>query len=333
MSQPFITNTPPALSAAWFGDEERAMATSVAVGFNELGVSVAYVAASQSISHNNDIPRFLMVVSLIATALTILVAVLFESAPHKAPSASAEMKRKMGNTGQEGQEFTYDGIQKLLSCPGFMHTLLGFTVAESVLNVYSTFLSSMLHQFGYNKDMIGWLGTSFFIAVMLGGTIFGVLVGRKYKQFILFLSLFSMASIAFFQISSVPDNSANVVTAVILIGFFIGPTQPLYAELGVEVAFPASENLIFALQQIVASLFSSVFVMFLQTFEDPSTYAIDVVNWAMLGWVALGTAVFLTFSAGLKRPRQTIKAGPWSIEVVAHIQAYNILANQQVEVL
>jgi hypothetical protein len=41
-------------------------------------------------------------------------------------------------------------------------------MAETVLNVYSTFLNSMLHQYGYTQDDIGFLGTAFFIAVMIG---------------------------------------------------------------------------------------------------------------------------------------------------------------------
>jgi hypothetical protein len=47
LSQPFITNTPPALSTAWFPDDEVALATSLAVGANQVGIAVSYICATQ----------------------------------------------------------------------------------------------------------------------------------------------------------------------------------------------------------------------------------------------------------------------------------------------
>jgi hypothetical protein len=102
-----------------------------------------------------------------------------------------------------------------------------------------------------------------------GGPVFGLLVGRRYKSVLVVLTICSTFSVLYLQYSSKPDNYVNIFTALCLIGFFVGPTQPLFAELGVEVAFPASENLIFALQQIGASLFSAVFALTLEKFENP----------------------------------------------------------------
>jgi hypothetical protein len=285
-------------------------------------VSLAYISATHFVSHHNHVPQFLVAISVVTTVLAVLTALFFESEPVKPPSMSADMKRKMKDSGEEDRNFTFDGVMELLQCHGFLHTILGFTMAESVLNTYSTFFNAMLHQYGYHQHMIGLLGTIFFVAVTIGGPLFGVLVGQSYKPVIIILSFLSMSSIAFLQMMSYPLNGVNITAAVVLIGFFVGPIQPLYAELGVEVAFPASENLIFALQQIIASLFSSIFVLVLQDFEDPKTYAIDVVNYVMLGWIAFGTMIFFTFNAPLKRPRQYVQHGAWSVDVVDHIQSF-----------
>ena len=105
------------------------------------------------------------------------------------------------------------------------------------------------------------------------------------------------------------DNYVNIFAALCLIGFFVGPTQPLFAELGVEVAFPASENLMFALQQIAASLFSAILAFTLQQSENPEDYSLSIVNWVMLAWLACGILMLFTFNATLKRPRHIMQVG------------------------
>ena len=79
-------------------------------------------------------------------------------------------------------------------------------MAETVLNVYSTFLNSMLHQYGYSQDDIGFLGTAFFIAVMLGGPVFGLLVGRRYKTVLIILTCLGTLSVFYLQYSSKQDR-------------------------------------------------------------------------------------------------------------------------------
>lgn len=43
LSQPFFQCTPPLLSATWFGSNERAMSTAVALNFNQIGIACAFL--------------------------------------------------------------------------------------------------------------------------------------------------------------------------------------------------------------------------------------------------------------------------------------------------
>ena len=43
IAQPFFQCTPPLLSATWFGTEERALATAVAINFNQVGIGSAFL--------------------------------------------------------------------------------------------------------------------------------------------------------------------------------------------------------------------------------------------------------------------------------------------------
>lgn len=51
-----------------------------------------------------------------------------------------------------------------------------------------------------------------------------------------------------------------VLGTLIALGALIGPVQPINAELAVEVAYPADENSIEALQQLCGNLFSALLV-------------------------------------------------------------------------
>merc|ERR1719199_1296012 len=53
---------------------------------------------------------------------------------------------------------------------------------------------------------------------------------------------------------------AIVLCCILALGAFIGPVQPINAELAVEVAYPADENSIEALQQLCGNLFSALLV-------------------------------------------------------------------------
>ena len=51
-----------------------------------------------------------------------------------------------------------------------------------------------------------------------------------------------------------------IIPALLGLGALIGPVQPINAELAVEVAYPADENAIEALQQLCGNLFSALLV-------------------------------------------------------------------------
>jgi MFS family permease len=127
--QPFITNIGPAVSMAWFGEDETAMATSLQGGANQLGIAVAYIWASQAVETAADVPGYMQSVAIAATVVTMLVIILYRSAPSKAPSIAAAQKLA------DSTKFGFDDLLDVFSQPGFLLTVLGFTVAETLLNV------------------------------------------------------------------------------------------------------------------------------------------------------------------------------------------------------
>jgi predicted benzoate:H+ symporter BenE len=105
------------------------MATSLQGGANQLGIAVAYIWASQAVETAADVPGYMQSVAIAATVVTMLVIILYRSAPSKAPSIAAAQKLA------DSTKFGFDDLLDVFSQPGFLLTVLGFTVAETLLNV------------------------------------------------------------------------------------------------------------------------------------------------------------------------------------------------------
>jgi MFS family permease len=153
LSQSFVTNVGTAVSMAWFGEDETAMATSLQGGSNQLGIAVAYIWASQMVGQSADVSGYMRSVAIVTTVVTLLILVFFRSAPESPPSRSAQLIAERGpGKGQFGIKY----IGELCRQPGFLLTVVGFTAVEALLNCYSTFLDSMFFQYGYHSTFIGW---------------------------------------------------------------------------------------------------------------------------------------------------------------------------------
>jgi len=142
------------------------------------------------------------------------------------------------------------------------------------------------------------------LAIMFGSIFLGGYVDRskKYKPVslaLIILSVFLLIPIGAGEV--IPD--AYVLFSLVLLGFTVGPIQPICAELAVEVSYPEDENGVVALQQVCGNLFSAILVPILAFAAHgdllfgklSGDYAILIV----LGLVTLG--YFTTFDAPLKR--------------------------------
>ena len=91
LSQPLYQCTPALLSASWFPENERTMATGVALNSNQLGIGCAFVFGTMLVSTEKDIIPYFGLLSLISTITFIGTALQFEDAPPTPPSDSARV--------------------------------------------------------------------------------------------------------------------------------------------------------------------------------------------------------------------------------------------------
>jgi MFS family permease len=93
LSQPLYQCTPALLSASWFPENERTMATGVALNANQLGIGFAFIFGTLLVESSDDIPSYFGLLSIISTIAFLGTLVQFDDAPPTPPSETAKVVR------------------------------------------------------------------------------------------------------------------------------------------------------------------------------------------------------------------------------------------------
>ena len=218
-------------------------------------------------------------------------------------------------------------------------------VEVGITNVISTFLDHMLAHLGFHQHTIGMIGAGFQVAIMAGSLVVGSYVDRtkKYVGATVFCFIFTFLFVS--GASEKELHGSGLVVCILCIGFFAGPIQPITAELAVEVrtsasvfgpsmspssvatprrnrltvalvvgqvTFPADENSIVAVQQILGNAFSALLVPLSHRVKHLHMAAFDIRSdyFLLLTVCGAGAIYFCTFNAPLLRLKAEAYAAP-----------------------
>jgi MFS family permease len=92
-ANPLFQCTPALLSAAWFPNNERTLATSIMLNSNQLGVGLAFIVGALYVQSPSQIVNYFGLLSLFSVLAFIGTAVQLEDAPPTPPSGSSRIMR------------------------------------------------------------------------------------------------------------------------------------------------------------------------------------------------------------------------------------------------
>eukprot|EP00638_Chattonella_subsalsa_P021854 CAMPEP_0117856090 /NCGR_PEP_ID=MMETSP0950-20121206/1039_1 /TAXON_ID=44440 /ORGANISM="Chattonella subsalsa, Strain CCMP2191" /LENGTH=372 /DNA_ID=CAMNT_0005705123 /DNA_START=200 /DNA_END=1321 /DNA_ORIENTATION=- len=301
IAQPFFQCTPALLAANWFGSNERTLATTIALNANQFGIAASYMLGTNLVKNPVELQDYFDVITIVSAVLVVGVLVHFKEKPKTPPSFSA-----YGKMEQEYEASLWgwmDDMFALFKANGFVHTVVSFTASIAMSNMISTFLASMLSPQGHDQVFIGLVGAIFQVMIMLGSLVVGFGVDKYKAYWSATLICFAFSCIFLFTLSVALNRELKAVTlvAVVSIGFFVGPIQPVAAETAVEITYPSDENTIVAVQQVFGNLFSALLVPFFHALRDPYTkqYAGSINMIFIIGVASM--VVFASFRPELKR--------------------------------
>jgi len=324
VAQPFFQCTPPLLSATWFAPDERALATAVAINFNQVGIATAFILGGELGRSEGGLKEYFGLITVAAFVVAGAAAIGFREKPPTPPSASEAEKEAEAMSGQGKKDVGFlEEAGELLQTPGFLQPLFAFVVSITVTNVVGAFMEQKLRRAGIgDQSVIDLSGAGFELAIVIGGIFIGSYVDRskEYKSTTLACLAATLVVVGFFGLGHLPPVA--IIAALLAIGTFAGPVQPVNAELAVEVTYPADENAIEAVQQLCGNLVSALLVPLCEwaahyDFSVPAPWVGSAPGAApgsaagtdsvqgdtvlLLGIVVAVAAYFLTFDAPLRR--------------------------------
>ena len=290
LAQPFFVNTPPLVAAAWFGEDERTLATTIAVNANQFGIAVAYLAAPALVREPGDIPQYLNVLTTVSLCLAVCATVYFPSKPPTPASRSSE-QRMAGRFAADPVEAKGSLLERCLSLflvKGFPRAVLVFGVAEATINGYSTFLNSLLVPLGFDRAFICTMGVLFIVFCMLASGPLAYAVDRTRCHWVAVMAC--LVGLAASVLGLVLARSGVAVAGAILAaGAFVGPVQPVVMEMSAAITYPASEELMATVQQVVGNFISVIMFLVIDAIHNPAL--------SMLGILASVVAALVAFAS------------------------------------
>eukprot|EP01064_Diplonema_japonicum_P037002 TRINITY_DN8560_c0_g1_i1.p1 TRINITY_DN8560_c0_g1~~TRINITY_DN8560_c0_g1_i1.p1 ORF type:complete len:468 (+),score=45.93 TRINITY_DN8560_c0_g1_i1:28-1431(+) len=299
IGQPFLLNAPAKVSAMWFPDDERALATVIGSSAQLIGSALGFVVPPifvESIDSSNtdatpsDADGVLIVnviFACIAFAACVLSYVVVTAAPLTPPSAS---------TGNESQAATYATTLKIAFKNGyFMLLCLSFGLALGAFNTLATVMNQILTPYGYDNTETSICSAVSIVAGFIGSGVTGVIIDKTHWYKSVLLLWMGIGSTALFAFYLCLGNDRLVLLCLCsgCFGLFIMPVIPLSMELGAEMLYPLDEALPVGLLVSSGQVFGIAFISFFQYLLDEKEYKLTVFIISMVLYVACGLAALV----------------------------------------
>lgn len=161
-------------------------------------------------------------------------------------------------------------LRACLSRPGFIHALVTFTISGIVINTLSTFMDYLVTLNGAGREYVGIVGGSFQGIIMISSLLIGSKTDktRAYYTVIIAMLVLGAFGLAECGVSLDADRGGDLRWSLLIVAALVGPLQPVSTEMGVEVAYPLSENTVLVIQQLFSNLLSALFIPFFKSLRD-----------------------------------------------------------------
>lgn len=276
IAQAFTLSVPARLSALWFGPKQIALATSIGVFGNQLGVAAGFLIPPMVVLKSDDIEdmqrRFLYLLvplAILSGLATIAGFLLIKDQPEKPPSlAQLEIRNQtikfeqtMNSNKQSDFELFRKSLANLFKNFNFLLILVTYGINTGVYYAIGTLLYQIVAFYYENEgEKIGIIGLTLVLSGLLGALIGGIVLDRTkaYKATTFIIYAFSFASMLLFSLT-LSINIWIVFGSAFLLGFFMTGYLPVGFELAAEVTYPEPEGSSCGLLNSSAQVFGIIF--------------------------------------------------------------------------
>uniref|UniRef100_A0A1I7YXX5 MFS domain-containing protein n=1 Tax=Steinernema glaseri TaxID=37863 RepID=A0A1I7YXX5_9BILA len=265
VAYPFIMFLPTKVAASWFPESQRALATTIGIMSNPLGVLMANVISPLVVSEPEHV-KYINMFVCIPSVLVCLAATftITRSEPKIPPSVSAA---------QEQMGFL-SGVKACFTSKEYLILLLVMGGGIGMFNCLYTVMQQLLCPSGYSNTFsgIGMCASLMILGGVVGAFGSGVFVDKTKRYAETMKGAMAIAvlfGVIFLQLTLHPGLNFFILANCVLFGIFGLATYPVGLEMSAECAFPVSETTSTGLIVLSGQVQSIIFVALIGHFSKP----------------------------------------------------------------
>uniref|UniRef100_A0A8C4J5E1 FLVCR choline and putative heme transporter 2 n=1 Tax=Dromaius novaehollandiae TaxID=8790 RepID=A0A8C4J5E1_DRONO len=312
LAQVFILGMPSRIASVWFGSHEVSTACSIAVFGNQLGIALGFLVPPVLVPNVEDEEKLAYHISImffmtagVATALFILVVIVFrEKPPHPPSRAQALIQSRLP------EEYSYvQSILQLLRSTNFMLLMVTYGLNTGCFYSLSTLLNRMvIYHYPGEEVNAGRIGLTIVLSGMVGALISGIWLDRTktYKQTTLVVYIMSLVGMVVYTFTLSLGHLWVVFVTAGVLGFFMTGYLPLGFEFAAELTYPESEGTSSGLLNVSAQIFGIAFTISQGQIMDH--FGTKAGNLFLCSFLFLGTIVTAFIKADLRRQQANLES-------------------------
>eukprot|EP00026_Physarum_polycephalum_P008838 Phypoly_transcript_08941.p1 GENE.Phypoly_transcript_08941~~Phypoly_transcript_08941.p1 ORF type:complete len:442 (+),score=41.21 Phypoly_transcript_08941:115-1440(+) len=266
---PLVTIICPSLSAAWFGAEERTVATGISATANSVGVPLSFLLGL--LVHNRT-TFFYMIwgEGIVCAVLALLVIFFYQDKPPTPPSHSEEMKLKTPAPKPTVLDFVKDAwkVCSNINCANIVFTMM---ITSGSFSGWESIMVIIMQPLNYNQKQAQWAGFISSTIALFGGVVIGKVHDRFHNGKFLLILLYVLSVFSFVIFTMVTSNFLvlKFVTPfwIVIILITVGTTAlyaafPLGYEMLAELTYPMSEAVSAGVLSFMVNVITTIYLIF-----------------------------------------------------------------------
>lgn len=265
IAYPWIMFTPPKVSSVWFPSNQRALATTIGIMANPLGVMLANIISPAVVSVPEDVKTTIFIGGVPAV-LGMLITFIFvhKNAPLLPPSVTS-IKKEMPYL--KGMKEAFTNVQYLV-----IIFILGGGIG--MFNTLYIKINDLLCSSGYRPAFSGACAALMVTGGVFGSVASGIFVDRT-KKFALTMKVAMLGAIifglSFVFTAYFPGMTYVLIITAILFGFCGLSAYPNGLELAAECTYPVSEGISSGYIVIMGQIFTLIIGKGIDIFSKRAT--------------------------------------------------------------
>ena len=288
---------PSKLSSVWFAPHERPWSTALGVTSGSLGGALSFLVAldvSDVETVSSDVTAREVRAQLIGQLVLawLVLAAVWAGVPRAPPTPCSR-----GADRDTAPLEIMPEMRRMASSVAFCCVTAAGGASQGIFWAWLSLLGLNLEPLGFSQHSSSWLGFSITMAGIVGAWVVGWCAGTLARRHTAVVgALFLSATVLFLLFSAVTSEIVSfqgaywlAAVSATLGGLLVCAAEPLFYELGVEVAYPAGEGLVSAVVSMVFGFFQ-LFATILGDFISPSA-----LNWFLvIATLVSGVAMLIT---------------------------------------